>query len=205
MMSARKTIPPLTRVLTAAARGRRGQAGFITKSNAHEAALELAEGMLRRVWLEADPESYAKLPNPIGAVDFCQFDPASVAERWAIVCRSGVTCFRFDEAELTLSCEEEWACATVGSPTSGTSLPQPTGEERLSARDLAKRFDVPPEPLRKRLERWREQNQDGRDWVEVEDRGTREPRFLYRLSAVKPVIDDLKASPKRPTKKSSRP
>ncbi|HUT93480.1 MAG TPA: hypothetical protein VMY37_28710 [Thermoguttaceae bacterium] len=69
----------------------------------------------------------------------------------------------------------------------------------LSAKDLADRFSVPYDALRKRLDRWRAKNKGG-DWIEVdtsENLDPNAPRYLYRLSAIYPLI----ASMKRPSKK----
>ena len=66
--------------------------------------------------------------------------------------------------------------------------------------DLAILFDVEYHPLRKRLERWRSQNKGSRDWTESEGRHSREPKYLYRLSAVKQLLSLDKVSSGRPSK-----
>ncbi len=60
-----------------------------------------------------------------------------------------------------------------------------------SPKDLAKHHNVPQDALRKRLERWRKQNGEG--WMEVSrsERKSRDPKFLYQLNAVQPVIDEM--------------
>lgn len=63
----------------------------------------------------------------------------------------------------------------------------------LSAADLAAMHGVPPEPLRKRLERFRRQHLDG-GWHEVTDRRPREPKYLYDPRAVEPILSGLKSS-----------
>lgn len=81
----------------------------------------------------------------------------------------------------------------------------------LASSDIARRFRVDSEALRKRLERWRRENIVG--WREVQTRARNEPRYLYQLSAVKSVVDELRSrepkqsssdrtSDKRPTKKN---
>lgn len=62
----------------------------------------------------------------------------------------------------------------------------------LSPAVLAKHFDVPREALRKRLERLRKT--DHQCFIEVADQSLREPRFLYYVGRVRPVIEDLRAS-----------
>jgi hypothetical protein len=83
-------------------------------------------------------------------------------------------------------------------PVSGPRLsttPSPNVSEdtepdpMLSAADLANHYHLAPEPLRKTLDRWRAKNADG--WSEVTDRKPREPRYLYRVSAVRSVIEKL--------------
>lgn len=74
----------------------------------------------------------------------------------------------------------------------------------LSCTDLAEKLGVPKESLRKRLYRLRLRNLEV--WQEVTDRRPREPRFIYQVSSVLPIIMDLKkkasgeASVKRPAK-----
>lgn len=73
----------------------------------------------------------------------------------------------------------------------------------LSPRKLAEIFGVPADALRSRLNRWRRRNHTG--WIEVEERGSREPRYLYRVGAIRHIIDALRetseATSKRPAKK----
>lgn len=63
---------------------------------------------------------------------------------------------------------------------------------------LAEVFDVGKEALRKRLDRYRSRNMNG--WKENEDRRPREPRYLYQLRAVRPIIEEFRASSQRPAK-----
>jgi hypothetical protein len=60
----------------------------------------------------------------------------------------------------------------------------------LTARDIAKRFAVPLEALRKRLERFR--GDSDRGWKIAENRTTRSPRYVYLISAVWDIIEDLR-------------
>ncbi len=66
------------------------------------------------------------------------------------------------------------------------------GPERLSARELANRFDRDYEALRRRLDRWRSDHDAG--WYELPNRAKGEPRILYDPEAVERVIAD---APKR--------
>jgi hypothetical protein len=63
---------------------------------------------------------------------------------------------------------------------------------------LAKTYGVGKEALRKRLDRYRQQNMNG--WKEDEDRRPREPKYLFRLKAIRGIIEDLQASSERPAK-----
>ncbi len=71
--------------------------------------------------------------------------------------------------------------------------------------DLAERFGVAPQKLRKRLERWRHKNQESGHWIENSDAGSRDARYIYRLGSIRDIIDSLRASVgasvKRPSKK----
>jgi hypothetical protein len=79
-----------------------------------------------------------------------------------------------------------------------------TASAMISSADLALKYHVDPEALRKRLGRWRRSRDDG--YVEVSNLRPQEPKFLYDEEAVMPVIEDLKASgtsATRPAEKKS--
>ena len=56
----------------------------------------------------------------------------------------------------------------------------------VSTRKLAEMFGLSPSATRKRLERWRKTHFGG--WSELDNVKPREPKLLYRLSAVRPVL-----------------
>lgn len=64
-----------------------------------------------------------------------------------------------------------------------------TSQQYLSCADLARHFNVNGQKLRKRLERWKRTHDN--EWVEVADRRRNEPRYLYRVPAVMPLIEQL--------------
>ncbi len=64
----------------------------------------------------------------------------------------------------------------------------------FTATDLAERFHVPYDALRKRLERWRASNALGVGWVEDANAPAGGTRYIYELGAVRPVLDELLAS-----------
>ena len=63
----------------------------------------------------------------------------------------------------------------------------------LAVASLATSFDVDPEALRKRLERWRARNAAGNDWMPNENRGPNDPAYIYRVGAVRSIVLDLKS------------
>lgn len=63
---------------------------------------------------------------------------------------------------------------------------------------LAEHFQLNKGALRKRLERYRDHNQDG--WKEDENRRPREPKYLYRPKDIMHIIEELRASSERPAK-----
>ena len=63
---------------------------------------------------------------------------------------------------------------------------------RMSARELASKYDVDPVALRSRLDRWRRDHDAG--YIESTDPARNEPKYLYDESAVMPIIDALKTS-----------
>jgi hypothetical protein len=76
----------------------------------------------------------------------------------------------------------------------------------LSAKDLAARFEVDYESLRSRLRYWRKNHPDltGKGWMEVQDRGSRDPGFLYRVMAVEAIVLQARTSGTSPAKKKLR-
>lgn len=60
----------------------------------------------------------------------------------------------------------------------------------MSVADIANRFGVPREALRKRLERFRRTHVDC--VIEASNPAARSPRFLYRVAAVRSVIESLR-------------
>ena len=78
--------------------------------------------------------------------------------------------------------------------------PQDEEAAIFSPRQLAERFGVPHERLRKRLDRWRKSNLDG--WVEDTNRSGQSAQYLYRVNAVRHIIEEVKASNSRPAQKN---
>lgn len=69
-----------------------------------------------------------------------------------------------------------------------------TGADRmamLTVARLAEISGVPQEALRLRIVRWRRKHLEG--WIEDHEAKSRQPRFLYRYSAVEHIIANLKA------------
>jgi hypothetical protein len=129
VVSAREHIVPLLDTFTQVAHGRRGQAGGIIRTSAHEAAWVLAETILDRIWRRIDPESYGlateKLPHrqqgrpelwtfpeprdfPLVQVHTGWFYPFSKRRSAG----SWLQTYRFETRNLLLSCEEEKARAS---------------------------------------------------------------------------------------------
>lgn len=71
----------------------------------------------------------------------------------------------------------------------------------FSPEQLAERYGLPADAVRKRLERYRKHNLDG--WVENVERKPREPQYTYDHDAVKHVLDGMVSQRTRRTKTSS--
>jgi hypothetical protein len=67
----------------------------------------------------------------------------------------------------------------------------PVSDAKMSPRNLAEKYGVGAEALRKRLDRWRYAHDAG--YVEVSNPPRNEPKYLYDESAVMSVIEVLKA------------
>jgi len=125
-------------------------------------------------------------------------------ERWALEAMRGPLPpppQRAEDPSKGLRALERWALeamrgqqASRPAPQEKRVEPEPKTEEAyLSASELATKYGVPPEKrdaLRKRLERLRRRSDDYR---EVQNPKTHEARFLYRLGAALPLIEDLRA------------
>lgn len=73
-----------------------------------------------------------------------------------------------------------------------TPAPAMDDDAYLPPSRLAEIFEVPPEALRARLNRWRKNNPTG--WIENDDRGAREPQFTYRVGSIRHIIEKLKTT-----------
>ena len=65
-----------------------------------------------------------------------------------------------------------------------------TGDEWLSPADIAAKYGLKAESLRKSLERFRKKNPhlQNTGWLQIRDRGQRKPEYLYRLASVCHVV-----------------
>jgi len=75
-------------------------------------------------------------------------------------------------------------------------------QARLSARELAELYKVSYDFLRKRLERWRLTHDEG--YINDSNAKSRASRFVYRVGAIKHIIQSLKASDKASIKRPSK-
>jgi hypothetical protein len=65
-------------------------------------------------------------------------------------------------------------------------------EAMMNHADLAQYLSLESEALRKRLDRGRVQNKEG--WQEVDEPASREPKYMYRIGAVRSVLESAVAS-----------
>lgn len=113
------------------------------------------------------------------------------------------------QAVITYRRGEKWPETSGGSEvvghegTSSPSIPANVAldEEGFYSYDrLAESYGIrSKDALRKRLDRYRKQHFDG-GWKEVQDRRSRDARFLYRHNDVKHILTEMQASSKRPAK-----
>lgn len=175
------------------------------KASAHIAAFELADELLTVLWNVIRPEPDAITPDTVlqyvadGDWRNAELTITSLesqfADKWADVARS-VKDFQndrlgdgvVDRLPVLIECERTRLCESGD------------GDAILSPADIAKRYGVDYEPLRRRLERWRKKHDDG--WIEDENRTGSSPKYLYRVSAVSDVILAGKTSTSRPSKKN---
>ncbi|MCH8852822.1 MAG: hypothetical protein IID41_09260 [Planctomycetes bacterium] len=98
---------------------------------------------------------------------------------------------------------ETKSAPTGQSATSNQKHFRPAGEPEvpsnalLSVSDLAKQFVVKATALGMQLNRFRLVQANHRHWREMEDTKPRDSKFLYRVSAVMPIIRKLQAKRQR--------
>jgi len=78
-------------------------------------------------------------------------------------------------------------------------IQEPEDSSTLSVTELASKFDLPHDPLRKRLQRLR-RHDDG-CFIEVENKRRNQPRFLYTYGRVKHIIRAMKPSNEMPNER----
>jgi hypothetical protein len=75
-------------------------------------------------------------------------------------------------------------------PDESQAVEPAPGDAFLSPHDLAAKYGVNADNLRKRLNRWRYHRDAG--YIEASNPGPRAPRYLYSETAIRPVIDAMK-------------
>lgn len=98
------------------------------------------------------------------------------------------------------------ACAAIKSRSIGLSAEQSPKTQldvqkshpisaRMTSAEWAAHFGVNAENLRGRLRTFRKSNHQG--WIENSEAASREARFLFEYSVVKPIVDDMKKTTTR--------
>jgi hypothetical protein len=109
-------------------------------------------------------------------------------------------CLRGIAAQLELETDPDGGPEEQAAPGARADV---NDDSYLSSAKLAEVFNVAADALRTRLNRWRAVNHSG--WIENSDPGPREAKYLYRVGAVRPIIDAVRATSKttseRPAKK----
>jgi len=86
-------------------------------------------------------------------------------------------------------------------PSKQTALNSLPGDAMMNHVDIAAVLNLQPESLRTRLERWRKDHSEG--WQENQDASGAEPRFVYRIGAIRAVLmEAIVASYRSPIKVS---
>lgn len=140
----------------------------------------------------------AKQQLPIivaGFMQSCGIDPTPVLNPGTDDAAAKAAVLRLMASSMQDAVPGELTGKLAKSPTTDQEIEnRQQGEDAFAGpTQLAEMFDRKSDPVRKRLDRWRNAN-FGKDWMENPDANSRSPRFLYRISAVKHIV--LKA-PKR--------
>jgi len=80
----------------------------------------------------------------------------------------------------------------------GSQLQEIAPGPRATSNELAEFYGLPPNALRRRLERYRSKNATG--WSEDTEASRNSSRYIYETTAVMHIIESLKSSAERPSK-----
>ncbi|HET6881450.1 MAG TPA: hypothetical protein VFI31_14905 [Pirellulales bacterium] len=164
--------------------------------NSHRAAVELL---------------YTRLAT-VGHYAGFDFDARKTCEHWAAIraellpiakaaTANGKEHVELIKREWTLVAKRRLECATATEGTASepaavelptTSAPPPLPDKAwLSHVELASHYELNPENLRQRLNTWRKKHAAGEGWKEAPERRPREPKYLYRVGAVRSIAEDM--------------
>jgi len=112
-------------------------------------------------------------------------------------CVEALECRELTDDELInlkseIESEKGWALLAPDAPGAPGGKPGEGGPGWWAPRDVAKKYELPQNALEARLRRWRKQNGEG--WMEVPntERKPRDAQFLYRLDAIKEVVNSMR-------------
>ncbi|MBA4107359.1 MAG: hypothetical protein C0485_16560 [Pirellula sp.] len=151
--------------------------------NAHKAAMEFEEKILNMIQIAAGYQIFL-IANTLG-VPCPPFSEDDVVHHWPKV-RALI--------EKYPAVDEQGLRATIARERANVLRALSTGEEAnpwLSSKQLAERYGVTSDSAKGKTERWRKAHAvDRKDlWMEAESPGPRQPRYLYRLSAVRHLFE----------------
>jgi hypothetical protein len=130
--------------------------------------------------------------------------PEDVAENEHPNCRfrSGLKKMQLFDQDVAKRLAKELA-EESGTGPAGDPWANAGDEVFLSPSNMAAKWGVPLRPLQSRLLRYRQANpiRENKDWLQVSDRGPRDPEFIYRISAFRPILYALRACSERAAKK----
>lgn len=127
-------------------------------------------------------ESYGLIDEIPQADD--QWEPVlSLADRLGLNVYAGVSPRDFEAAWNRHQSADPWS---IFRPT--TSLTLLPDDAMMTHRDLAEVLGLAPEPLRKRLDRWRRDHISG--WQEATEHGRHESKYLYRVGSIRELLSE---------------
>jgi hypothetical protein len=162
------------------------RAGTLVAANAHLATLQYADAVRHAIWWAADRDRLIECCKDESArMDGARIPPrlAAIRERFRRPELAGLP----DARELIAAASGEAARAAAAR---GAAPANDDAESYLSAEGIAAHYGVDERhvpALRRRLERWRSTNDDS--FRQVENPGSRAPRYLYRADAVRDLVE----------------
>jgi CRP-like cAMP-binding protein len=156
-------------------------------------AVELAQSLPTSELVTATSEALAGIRQAIAGVGVARV--IQNREQGDEIARKKLSSAKSRCEERLNHLAERWEVAIAqnqpAAPAADDSLARLPDDATMNHADIADTLNIDREALRKRLERWRQNNADG--WQEIADAKAREPKYLYRIGSIRHLLREAAA------------